>query len=59
MQLSITVNLPTVIIAAVLAALLLAVAVRGVRRRRRGGSGCGRGCSGCPYAARCGGEKKK
>lgn len=61
MPLSVNANLPTVVIAVIIAALFLAIVVRGVVKRRRGGSGCGCGCSGCPNSALCHGgtEKKK
>lgn len=61
MLLSITANLPTVVIAVIIAALFLTIVIRGVIKRRRGESGCGCGCSGCPNSALCHGgtEKKK
>ena len=48
MPLSITVNLPTMVIAGIVAALFLAIVIRGIVKRRRGETGCGCGCSGCP-----------
>lgn len=61
MPLSTTVNLPTVIIALVIAAVFIAIIVRGIIKRKRGESGCGCGCSGCPNSAVChgGAEKSK
>lgn len=54
------VNVPTILIAAVVAALFAAVIIRGIRRRKRGEGGCGCGCSGCPHSAFChGGAESK
>lgn len=53
MLLSTLVNLPTILIGAVVALIFGAVVVRGIRRRKRGESGCGCGCSGCPNSALC------
>ena len=59
MPLSITVNLPTMVIAGIVAALFLAIVIRGIVKRRRGETGCGRGCSGCPNSGLCHSAKKK
>lgn len=59
MPLSTTVNLPTVIIALVVAVIFIAIIVRGVMKRKRGESGCGCGCSGCPNSAACRGGAEK
>lgn len=56
MPLSTAVNLPTIMIGAIVAAVFIAVVVRGILRRKRGESGCGCGCSGCPNSAICHGE---
>lgn len=40
-------NLPTIIIAALIAAVFIAIVVRGIVNRRRGRGGCSCGCSGC------------
>ena len=44
-------NLPTMIIGLVVLAAFVAVVVHLVRRRKKGGCGCG--CSGCPSAGMC------
>ena len=46
-------NLPTILGAAIVAAVLIAIVVQGIRRRRRGQSGCGCGCESCPNAGVC------
>ena len=46
-------ELPTIIGAAVVAAVLIAIIVRGIVRRRRGKGGCGCGCDSCPSAGIC------
>ena len=40
-------NLPTVLVAAALGAILAAIIVRPIRRRKRGAGGCGCSCAGC------------
>ena len=59
MPLSITVNLPTMVIAGIVAALFLAIVIRGIVKRRRGETGRGCGCSGCPNSGLCHSAKKK
>ncbi len=59
MPLSIATNIPTVLIALVIAAAFAAVVVRGIIRRKKGESGCGCGCSGCPHSAVCRGGTAK
>lgn len=59
MPLSITVNLPTMVIAGIVAALFLAIVIRGIVKRGRGETGCGCGCSGCPNSGLCHSAKKK
>ena len=59
MPLSITVNLPTMVIAGIVAALFLAIVIRGIVKRRRGETGGGCGCSGCPNSGLCHSAKKK
>lgn len=54
------VNLPTILIAAVIALVFAAIVVRGIRRRKRGESGCGCGCDHCPNSGLChGGRAEK
>lgn len=45
-------NLPTIIVSALVAALFLAVLLRGIYNRRHGKGGCC-GCSGCPHSSQC------
>ncbi|MCI9668021.1 MAG: FeoB-associated Cys-rich membrane protein [Angelakisella sp.] len=49
-------NLSTVLIALVVLAVFVAIVASGIRKRKRGG-GCSCGCSGCPSARVCHGEK--
>ena len=58
MPLAASVNLPTILIAAVIAVIFAAIVIRGIRKRRRGETGCGCGCSGCPNSALCHGGKR-
>lgn len=53
MLLQTPVNLPTLLIAAVVAALFITVVARGIMKRKRGESGCGCGCSDCPNSRLC------
>lgn len=46
-------DLPTIIGAAVVAAVLITIIARGIVRRRRGKGGCGCGCDSCPSAGIC------
>ena len=46
-------NLPTLLIAALVAAVFVAIVTSGVRKRKKGGTGCGCGCAGCPNAGVC------
>lgn len=57
MLLSTTVNLPTILIGAVIAVLFAAIVIRGIIKRKRGETGCGCGCSGCPNSGVCHGGK--
>lgn len=56
MPLSTAVNLPTIVIGLIIAAIFIVIVVRGIRKRRRGEGGCGCGCSGCPNSALCHGK---
>lgn len=47
------VNLPTLLIAGLIAVVFIAIVVRGVIRRRRGEGGCSCGCGSCPNSAIC------
>ncbi|RKJ38981.1 FeoB-associated Cys-rich membrane protein [Acutalibacter sp. 1XD8-33] len=53
MLLSTGINLPTVLIGAIIAVIFVAILLRGIRRRKKGESGCGCGCSSCPNRAVC------
>lgn len=47
-------NLPTLLLAALVAAVFAAIVIHGARKRKRGGpGGCGCGCAGCPNAGLC------
>lgn len=49
-------NLPTILIAAVILAVFVAIVAGEIKKRKRGGGcgcGCGCGCSGCPGAGLC------
>jgi len=59
MPLSASVNMPTVIIGVIIAAVFAVIVIRGILKRKRGEGGCGCGCSGCPNSSLChGGEPK-
>lgn len=51
-----TQNAGTIIVAAVLIAVLAVVVICIVRNKKNGVSSCGGGCSGCPFSGRCGGK---
>jgi len=46
-------NLATIIICAVLAAIIAIVAARIIKNRRNGSSSCGCGCGGCSMSKEC------
>ncbi len=50
---------PTVIVAVIVGALLLAVLTRIIvnKKRGKGGCSCGSSCSGCPMSGDCHGEQ--
>lgn len=48
-----TENLGTILICAVLLAVVAAILVYLIRSRKRGKSSCGCGCSGCPMSGSC------
>ena len=56
MPLSTAVNLPTIIVGIIIAAIFAAIVIHGIRKRKRGEGGCGCGCSGCPNSTLCHGE---
>ncbi len=51
-------NLPTILVAALVAAVFLAIVAGGMRKRKKGGAGCGCGCAGCPNAGLCRPQKQ-
>ena len=51
-------NLPTVLIATLVAAVFLAIVFGGVRKRKKGGAGCSCGCADCPTAGLCRPQKQ-
>ncbi len=53
MLLSATINMPTIIIGAIIAVIFVVIVIRGIIKRKRGERGCGCGCSGCPNSAVC------
>lgn len=50
-------NIATIIICAVLIAVVAAIIVSMVKNRKNGKSACGCGCADCPMSASCHGEK--
>lgn len=46
-------NLPTLLIAVLVATVFVAIVTSGMRKRKKGGTGCGCGCAGCPNAGLC------
>ena len=50
-------NIPTILIAALIAVVFAAIVTSGMRKRKRGGTSCscscGCGCAGCPSAGLC------
>lgn len=46
-------NAPTFIIAAMIAAAVCAIIVKGIRNRKEGKTGCSCGCDGCAGASTC------
>jgi predicted permease len=47
-------NLATILVGAVVLAIVAAVVVKLIRDKKRNKSSCGCGCSGCPNAQSCG-----
>ncbi len=52
-------NIATILVAAVVFAVLALVVVKMVRDRKRGKTSCSCGCGGCPHADACHGTKEK
>ncbi|MDD7035756.1 MAG: FeoB-associated Cys-rich membrane protein [Firmicutes bacterium] len=50
-------NLATIIICAVLAAIVVAIIAGMIRNKKKGKSSCGCGCSSCPMSGSCHKEK--
>lgn len=50
-------NLATIIICAVLAAIVVAIIAGMIRNKKKGKSSCGCACSGCPMSGSCHKEK--
>lgn len=46
-------NMATILISAVVFGLVAAVAIKMIKDRRKGASGCGCGCDRCPSARSC------
>ncbi len=44
---------PTIIVAAIVAAVFLAIVVTGIRNKKKGKSSCSCGCSGCGMKDTC------
>ena len=44
---------PTIIIAAVIAAVFAVIVVNGIRNKKKGKSSCSCGCGGCPMSGQC------
>jgi hypothetical protein len=53
MPLSTAVNVPTLIIGLIIAAIFAVIVIRGIIKRKNGEGGCSCGCSGCPNSAIC------
>ena len=51
-------NLPTIIISVIVAAVFIAIIVNGIRNRKKGKSSCSCGCGGCGMSDICHGKKK-
>ena len=46
-------NLPTIILSVLVAAVVAAIILRGIYNRRHGKGGCSCGCSSCPSQGMC------
>lgn len=45
--------LATIIVAAIVAGVFLAIVIRGILNKKKGKSSCGCGCSGCAMSDKC------
>lgn len=52
-------NLGTILVLLVLLAAVAAIVIARLRAKKQGGSGCGSGCSGCPFSGKCHGAVEK
>lgn len=52
-------NLPTIFVAAVIAALIILAVIKLVRDKKKGKPSCGGCCGGCSMAGFCHGEEKE
>ncbi|MBQ8648552.1 MAG: FeoB-associated Cys-rich membrane protein [Clostridia bacterium] len=46
-------NWPTIIVTAIVAAVFLAIVIKGIRDKKKGKSSCSCGCSGCAFKDSC------
>ena len=52
-------NVPTIIVLAIVLIVFAAIIIRGIINRKNGKSGCSCGCSGCGMSDICHGQKKE
>ncbi len=45
--------LSTIIVAAIVGIIVLAIVINGIRNKKKGKSSCGCGCAGCPMSGKC------
>lgn len=50
-------NIPTIIVAAIIAVIFLSIVITGIRNKKKGKGGCSCGCSGCGMSDTCHGQK--
>ena len=50
-------NLPTIIISIIVAAIFLAIVINGIIKKKNGKGGCSCGCSGCSMSEICHSKK--
>ena len=51
-------NLPTILVAAVIAVIVLMIVIRDILNRKKGKGSCSCGCSGCSMSDMCHGKSK-
>ena len=54
-------NLPTIIVASIIAIIFIAIIVKGIINKKQGKhscAGCGGSCSCCQYGSKCGSNNK-